>query len=131
MKRVFRFIYLSVFIFVVGKMVMPVLNVIDALYARRKYKQLIRDTETMFYQYTYTKNLFFKDGGYAANKSIIADRAKILKQNAESVSEAVGVLNNEWACFFSEKTRKVMADVLETLEEIRKFGEENCQIEST
>ena len=131
MKRVLRFIYLSVFIFVVGKLVMPVLNIIDALYAKRKYKQLIKDSQQMFHQYTYTKNLFFRDGGYEANRDVIAKRAKALKQNAESVSEAVGILNNEWAQFFSERSRKVMDDVLKTLEKIKKFGEENCQTENT
>lgn len=131
MKRVFRFIYLNIAIFVVGKLIMPILDIIDALYARRKYKRLIKDTEEMFYQYTYTKNLFFRDGGYKANKDIIAKRAGVLKQNAESVSRAIKILNSDWAGFFSENSRKVMDDVLKTLEEIKKFGEENCQIEST
>lgn len=131
MKKVLRGIYLSVAIFVVGKLIMPVLDIVDALYARRKYKQLIKDTEKMFYQYTYTKNLFLRDGGYGANKEIIAKRAKVLKQNAENVSQAVRLLNNDWKEFFSEGSHKVMEDVLATLEEIREFGEENCQSEST
>ena len=85
----------------------------------------------MYNQYIYTKNLYFIDGGYEANKERIVSRAKVLKQNAEVVGEALSTLNSDWSDFFSEKSKEVMEKELEVLEEIREFGASYCQSEST
>ena len=130
-KNIFRAIWLSILIFVCEKIVYPILSVIDALYARRKYKKLIKQTGEMYVQYRYTKDLYFTEGGYSANKERIESRAKVLKNNAEVVGNAIKILNTEWAEFFSDGTRKKIEGELEVLKEIREFGEQNCQSEST
>ena len=130
MKKILRSIYLSIAIFVMEKIVFPILDIIDALYARRKYRKLFQDVGKMYDQYVYTKNLYLINGGYEANKEIIASRAKILKNNAEIVGEALSTLNTEWYEFFGETSREIISKELEVLEEIREFGA-SCQSEST
>ena len=131
MKDALRGIYLSIAIFVCQKVIIPILYVIDALYARRRYRKLIKQTGQMYNQYIYTKNLFFLEGGYETNKEQIVSRSKILKHNAELVGEAIGKLNTEWSNCFTENTKKMMQEQLEVLKEIQEFGENNCQIEGT
>ena len=129
MKKKVRVFFIIIAAYVI-RFISPVLDLIDACYAARKYKSLMKHTHKMYAQYLYTKRLYFINGGFEVNKETIASRAKILKQNAETVTEGLSMLNENWADCLTDDSRENIRRELGIFKEIKKFGEEFCQKES-